>query len=212
MKSIKYLIFTYCFLLLFNLDVYAKACDGSDISRLREIANDIEVNYVFNPDYEIGYFNDFNLEVSGITDEVYIYFDEEMNEIFNFKDSIDGNMSFGGYSSGDYKVFIASKNCGNLLREVEIKIPVFNEYSLDDRCKKSKYSNLDICDEWYEGYYNVDSTNLDYYFEGEQNNNFVGILLEFITNNVILVVLGSMVLFVILIIFVLRQRKRWSLE
>lgn len=211
MKNIKYLIFTCCFLFLFNINVNAKSCDSSDISRLREIADEIEVNYVFKPNYEISYYNDFDLEVSGITDEVYIYFDEDMNEIFNYKDSNDGNMSFDGYSSGDYKVFIASKNCGNLLREIEVVIPVFNQYSLDDRCKDSKYSNLDICDEWYEGYYNVDSTNLDYYFYGEQDS-FNDKIMNFINNNLIFVVCIGFVVIVFVIIFILKQRKRWSLE
>ena len=175
MNKAKSFFFTL-FLLLINFNsVKADVCDTNDIKRLRELSNNVSINYSIKQD---GEYSNFNLEISGLTKEMYFYFYDDIENSYSYEETNNGTIVFEE-SSGDYKIKIASSACGTILKDINITIPKFNQYSLDDRCKKNKYANLDVCDEWYqfEGI-NTESEDFDIndYFEPKNKtftiNNF----------------------------------------
>lgn len=218
MNKIKYLIFTLVLLLTTYNNVYAASCDSNDINRLREIANNVNVSYAFNDNaYDSDgekIYDSFFLEISGVTNEIYFYLDDASSENYiTYNKTNNGIYVYKNFPSGRYKWYIASSNCGNVLRNEDINILSFNVNSLDERCKDEKYSKEDVCDPWYQGDETLDDFIYDETYGIDINNiSFLDKLISFISIYYYYFLFGFIVLILIIILLVKRNKERWSLE
>ena len=223
MNKFKYLFFTLLLFFIFFINVDADTCDSNDIKRLKEITKNVNVSYTLDDrvgEDEYQTYNKFYLEISGITNEIYFYFDNTKNNniyddedeliIYDYSKTDNGTIVLDGYSSGNYEIVIASSECGDILRNVKIKIPTFNKYSLDDRCKEDKYSYLDICDPWYDKAIYIDPIDLDKYF-GESNKTLLSNLLYILKQYYYFTIIGVIMLILIIVLLFKLHKKRWSL-
>lgn len=203
-------------ILFFDCNVYA-VCDTADIKRLKEIASNVEVTYEHNvygdnTDLESVWASIYDIVVSGVTEEL-IVFDGDGNKYHSYKN--DGNV-YIRTSSGERKILIYSSVCsGTLLRTITLNLPIFNFNSRSEDCQKPEFRDLDICAEFLE-----DTTEIvgGDEFEKEiekikkQQSNIFYKIKNFVTNNIVFVIIGGVLVFVMCVILFLKHRKRSVLE
>lgn len=212
MKRIKYLFFTLFIFLVTCINVDAEVCDSSDIKRLKEEAKNVVFTYEY--DYEksgMGLYNQYNLSVNGLTDELYAvaYKTVEESTYFYYIPSTGGSTT-GSISSGEISFNVYSVNCDNkLLNKTKYKLPIFNVYSLDEECIGKE--DLDVCLEFVDENITLEkfSKAIDEYNsrnDGKLKNNFLK------DNMYLLIGVGCVVVLVVIVLFVLKRRKDNKLD
>lgn len=140
-------IFLFIFLMaLFITNVNAEACDAYDIKRLKEIANGVEITYELQEPTEnngLKVMDTYKLNISGLTSDLILYNEtDDLNYTFNL------DLSNILVSSGIKKFEVYGTYCSNVLKKIEVKLPVFNNYSDSDFCKEDDNKLLDVCKQW----------------------------------------------------------------
>lgn len=196
-------------LLFFNDEAYAKTCDGEEITRLKKLANNVQITYEYLSDSDI--VDNYSIQISGLTDEIYVVnMTEDSYHEWHVNDMIDGNIFFESTEETlDFNVY--SVNCiTDSLRKISIKIPRFNYYSLEEKCDKVKELDLDICDAWYQGELD-DFTfheTIDKYITEDKNGNII----DFFSKYRFVFIVATFVLVIIIILLIHIYRKRSVLE
>lgn len=188
-------------------------CTKEQIAQLKEISKNVVINYEYvdniddyfkSDDFVIN--NMYYLFVSGLGNDL-ILSDEDYN-IY----SSDGEL--GTFPAGKVNFNVISKNCyfDTSLRKIEVKLPIFNSYSLTDECKKLKEYNLEVCDAW-----SFETLDVEMFYAAIepylfQNESFFSKLKEsFFENKFVLIGLSVLVLG-ILLVYIYRRYKRGVLE
>lgn len=208
----KYLFWLLMILLVifpfWNVD--AEVCDAADVQRLKELSKNIVVDYQYLGDvnYDGNYqLYEVSFNFSGLDGDVYI------REVSSEK-RINGENEKVYVDSGTRYFNIYSSHCADIkINSITVELPKFNEYSLTDDCQ-NQASNLEICDEWYQGKINTSTYNkiIDEYYEEleeEQNSNDI---LELLKEYYLFVIIGVIVFIILIILFVIRYRKRNRLD
>lgn len=211
------LILGMIFILFINSEVYA-VCDTADISRLKNIAKNVEVSYEHNV---YGNFGDVNSElvsvydftVSGLTDELLII-DNNGNRYYDNM-AIDGVINFRA-SSGKNNIYIFSRVCSNVLLDTRtFDLSVFNFNSLDEECQKEEFKELDICSEFFINDKEIISSE-EFKEEivkvKEERKGKLYKIIKIVKNNLLYVIIGVLIIVIISVILFLRHRKRSVLE
>lgn len=209
MRKIKYICFSLFLLLIFINITYADTCDSNDIKRLREIANNVTVGYSLNQEaVNNNEYDTFDVEVNGLTEDIYIYFDNYPEHI-TYNDTDNGSVVFDYFYSGNFKLYIISYYCGTVLRTIDLNIPIYNTYSLDDRCKEDKYKDLDICDEWHQ--WDTFDVDVESYFQDDMVLS-KDTVMDFFKKYYYIIGIIGVILIIFIILIIIKRRKRWSLE
>ena len=138
----KFILFTF-FMIMFISNVNAEACDAYDIKRLKEIANGVEITYELQEPLNNGetVINDYyTIKVSGLTNEVFV-FDEESEEYYTVNKTIKNLVK-----SGKKQFIIKANGCSNILRKINLNLPVYNRYYGSIYCEGNE--DLSVCQEW----------------------------------------------------------------
>lgn len=141
MNKFKILIFSFVLFVIFPSSSKALFCDYSELSRLKKIANNVDLIYYFNEDDEI---KTFSFEFNNLDESIYI------KDVYNNKEYLyKGRMlNLGNYESGKRYVFeinTIKTDCPNKnLLTLSITLPKYNPYYLDKVCE----DGISICDKW----------------------------------------------------------------
>lgn len=219
MKYRKILFIIVCYF-AYASGVSADLCDKEHIKQLKELANQVEVNYEYidyteeiaNNSEEGEYaLNNYVISANLISDELFIRYN---NFDYRYNDDNGGLINIIA-NSGEANLTIHSRRCADYkLRNVYLKMPKFNTYSYKEECTKLKDYDLEICDPWYQGIIN------DNYFYSVVNKYLnEEVVEESIWDNIIkfiqqyqLIIVGSVLLIVLGVIAILAYRKKSVLE
>lgn len=216
----KKFLFVLVFALFVNVSfVNAEACDNNDISRLKVLANDVDITYVYNDDiYDSDGFkiyDTYKVTIYNMTDELYIKETKTNFDLSNYPVQ-DGTLVIDRMFSGKKTFKVYSKNCERVLKTYYVDLPKFNYYSTDSNCEGKE--DLKICQKFYdtsnmtydEFFYKVTSSenNVDEKDKDDEDNQII----QFLKNNYIYIGIGVVALAVLVVILILIHRKRSVLE
>lgn len=225
MRVYKHLISIIILFFVFSMNVYAESCDTNDIKRLKVLANDVEITYVYNDDifdsdgFKI--YDTYKVVINNMTDELYIKETKTNTDLSNYA-VIDGVLTIDRMYSGKKTFKVYSKTCDKSLKSLYVTLPKFNYYSTDPNCDGKE--KVGVCQKFY------DSSNLEYYefleiitsyengdVEEEPTDDNVDKIdnryISFIKNNYVYIGIGGIVIILLIIVFlVLRHKKRGVLE
>ncbi len=144
----KRVLFILLFIIMFfNVNVVNAddICSDEELAREKEIANNISYNYKFvGTDDNIAGIQTYSINFSGITDGIYI-----TDTSYEYRANNDSDLLY--IDSGKRNFMVLSDNCfGKILRTIQLDLPKFNEYSLEEECNGLK-DKIKYCDPWYQG-------------------------------------------------------------
>ena len=203
----------------FTSSVDAALCDREHINQLKELANQVEVNYEYI-DYseEIlggngGAYatNRYKLTINLIAEDLYLVYN---NKEYYYNQTDNGIVSFS-VNSGYVEFTIHTKTCaGHKLRTINLTLPKFNTYSYRGECQELEEYELDVCDPWYQGTITDSSFNkvIDEYLNPvvKEASKWDEILI--FLSNYYLYIIGGIVAVVLLVVAVIIHGKRSVLE
>ncbi len=226
---IKKILFTLSFIFILLLtvpNVKAATCTTKELNNLKQLATNINFSYELYDDTiteDHQYY--FNVLAINFIKEFYISdsfgfeyrYDESLNinGIRTLRAALENTrIKFDIYASGN-------TNCADTkILSKEITLPYFNDYSLREECVGIE--DFPLCQRYYSGYieseeyflkqvakYKNDNTNI------KNDNNIWDYIVEFVSNNLVLVVSISGVLLLIIIILVIRyfvNRKKIKIK
>ena len=143
----KKILFIITLLLIGISNVNAEPCDAYDIKRLKEIAEGVEITYELQEPIkqDYGEIRDvYKINIKGLTNELIVINRKEGTIYDNSSDY--NELIFSGIKYYDIK----SKNCSSVLKQITLKLPVYNNFSDLESCKNNEYKNLKICQKWVE--------------------------------------------------------------
>lgn len=218
MRYIKILFIIVCYF-AYTSNVSADLCDKEHIKQLKELANQVEVNYEYldyteeiknNPEGEYP-LNSYLVSVNLISNELYIKYN---NYDYYYTNDNNGLIEFV-VNSGKVNLTIHSDTCaGHKLKNVSLNLPKYNTYSYRSECKELSEYELDVCDPWYQGtindnyFYNVVN---EYLNKPEEKETFIDVIIN-IYSKYQLIIIGSILLIILSIIGIISYRKRSVLE
>lgn len=212
--------------LIFVPSLVSAECLSNEFNSLKQKAYDVNISYEYVEDsiYEGGDAN-FNVYASNVTDGIllkYGYLSYTLDEVND-----DGLVSINGIfiEGNTYYISIYSNtsSCsGELLLKKKVSLPVFNEFSLRDECYG--LSEYEYCQRWYKGKspsedeflkaideYKNDQKQVD----DEDDSSFFSKIIEFVINNLGIVIPTSIFLVGIItyiLIDLFKRRKRIKLK
>lgn len=196
-------LFMFMFLMfIFILNVNAEACDAYDIKRLKEIAEGVEITYERQEPTEnngLKVMDTYKLNISGLTNELILY-----NKTDDLNYTVNSELSNVLISSGIKYFEVYSTYCSNVLKKIEVKLPIFNNYSDSDFCKDFNNQDLEVCNQWVDK--KISENEFYYEVTKDEEENF--------SNNenilILLVIFIIVILMVAVIVFLKKKRNDLS--
>lgn len=224
MKSlIKYFFAMLIFFFSCNI-IYAE-CDDKTISNLKLQANNIEINYkynydLYNEDFDLEIVNIFDIYVTGLTNEMYLYVEFDGQGVnYYYDDLIDGILKINTINGGStLKLIVYSTECNQKIKTINYTLPYYNLYSDDELCKQ--YADASVCSEFldYDITYKDFKNKIDEYINkingntnSNDNNNLFSKLIDFIKNYYIYILI-SVGIVVCMVIGIIIHKKRGELN
>ena len=146
---------------LFNSNVLAEemlACTNDELSRVKEIAKKVEINYEYefkevNQNGEIIKYPVYSLVATNLNKDIKVLImDSESSDNYReFKNGSEIMATLKGFNEGErivvtIKAFTTNLCSGKVVRSVTIKLPYYNYFSEDELC--SKYPEFKYCGEF----------------------------------------------------------------
>lgn len=216
---IKILLLFITLFFSFNSRVDAALCDKEHITKLKELAGQVEVSYEYldyseeilsggNGSYST---NIYKVSINLIDEDLYLIYNKK-----NFYHNDNNNGIIEIYANSGYVDFsIHTKTCADYkLRKVDLLLPKFNIYSYKEECKLVEEYNLDVCNPWYQGTITDSSFKkaIDKYLNlSVSEMNFQNFIIEFFKKYYLYIVSGIIFISVFIILFV-NYRKKSVLE
>lgn len=134
MSKLKYIIFTIL-LFIFSFSYTYADCTKEELSSLSKEADKIMVTYkhlgeVIKEDGSKTY-DEFTVSANNLNDDFFVILSPMTDEDFYEED---GKLKLK-LTTGTWYYYIYSKKCEDLVKEIKIVLPRFNEYSLDPLCE-----------------------------------------------------------------------------
>lgn len=144
----KKVLFILLFIVMFfNINVVDAddICSDEELAREKEIANNISYNYKFvGTDDNIVGIQTYSINFSGITDGMYI-----VDTSYKYRANNDSDIIY--IDSGKRNFMVLSDKCfGKIIRTIQLDLPKFNEYSLEEECNNLN-NKIKYCNPWYQG-------------------------------------------------------------
>ena len=150
----KKILFSFSLLLIYFccLNVSAiDACTTSEMTRLRELANNVKFNYNYKIEYESEEDEElwmaYSFEILNYNDDLKIYLNDQSNliDVNTFQ-----NQEF---SRGENIVFYIYSYTDNLctdelLRTINVELPVYNTYYYFNKERCEEYPDFEYCEEF----------------------------------------------------------------
>ena len=223
MKNVKYLVFIFI-LLFVNIFYVHASCTDEEIDTLKKEVKNIKITYKHLGKVEIEgfeYYNKFELKVKNIPESIYILYLDETKKLVPSNGEIVSTIDSGKYSFS----FFTDK-CNKRIGNIEVHIPKFNIYSLNELCKDIDGDDFDLCAKYYE--YDIDYTTfVEKVTKYRKNHNFVNDsnkesvfkkiisdIWDFIYkyNIYILILIALLIVGFLIFVFIRKNKKRGILE
>ncbi len=226
MKNMKYCLIALLLMIINIYPVYAE-CTNEEIANLKKEADKIEITYkhlgeVTKEDGSKVY-NEFMVTARNIPDNIYVHLFPMTTESFVEENGeLKIKLTTGAWT---YKLY--SSQCEDYIDSIEVKLPTFNEYSLDPLCKGVDGNDFKLCGKYYEStvtreiferrvnlyrrQHNIGIINSE---EKEKNSSILKDALNFITKYKIyaIIIVSTIILVIVGIIVFSRNRKRKILQ
>lgn len=227
MKKIKHaLLLTISLFFFIMLQAKAEECTKEELKSLESLADKIEITYrhlgeVTKEDGNKAY-NEFMVTAKNL-DGFYVHLSPMTEE--NFIETEAGLQI--KLTTGTWTYTLYSKNCDTKIKDIEVKLPKFNIYSLDPLCEGIDADDFSLCSKYYNYEFSretferkvtayrkenkideVDSKREDKEF------NIINTILNYLNKYYIYIIAGLalLLLIIILIIIVKKRRRRTVLE
>lgn len=154
------------------MNVYAAdACESSELSRLRKLAEKVEFDYSYeikeieNDDNLLVRFAEYNLNVVNLNSEIQVYVTDTKSNITKMVKASNGNSgSVGTFFDGDtleIKIQAYTRNAcsGKTIITKKIKLPYYNVFSTYNICQNDDFCG--ICSEFLDHEYSVEEFKKD---------------------------------------------------
>ncbi len=216
-RCFRYFVFLLFCVFMFPL-VSHSLCDYQRISELTNIASNVQFSYNYVIDGDAS----FDLNITNITNDIYIV--DSYNNVFSGSNEIVKHYSrteVPGFSSGTnvrYNFYSNDPNCrGEEIVTRYVYFPRYNQYANTEACKINQ--GFKYCGLW------IDTSGIDditfndeylkYVNESSQNNvidnenvGFLGKVYDFISTNLILVLVLMLAFIILLLFYAFKKIKR----
>jgi len=222
MKSLLLIVFIF----LLNLNYVEASCTEEELSNLKLDADKIKITYkhlgeVTKEDGSKVY-NEFLVTTSEIGEGLYIHLNPMTNE--NFIEN-ENNIQIK-LTTGTWVYSIYSSKCEKVLKDITVKLPTFNTYSLDPLCEGIDEDDFPLCAKYYEyefsretferkvNAYRIENNITESNNTSQEENNILSQILDLIEkyNLYIAGTLAIILLILIVIIINSRRKKKAILE
>lgn len=212
-----------------NIDNVNAAYDKNKefLNEYIEQAEKVEVKYILDEEYvsEDGNSKNgmFKIEIRGLTDDLEIRLFGSEEYYYDLEDDgIDGVIILEGIESGIKKIGVYYQQYA-LLKTISVNIPVYNYYSERIECQGISGEELDVCDKWYKYELNESTflSKINKYMEEreileEEKDKkkvftFFSEIINFLMDYFVYIIVG-VVLIVLVTLFIVFRRKKYSLE
>ena len=221
MKNIKYIFFALIILFISIFHVQA-SCNNEELSILKEKAEKIKITYKHLgkvEDEEGVFYNRFQVNVKNIPDDFYIL------TLYNtIRLEPQGQTIEEVFNNGTWYFDIYSNKCDEMINQIKVYIPKFNEYSLDPMCEGINSDDFPLCRKYYEYADNItynefetrvknyritnNITNIDEQEKKEDTNIIIQRILNLITEYRLYLISSLLILLLILIVIIIIKKKR----
>ncbi len=214
MKVFKFLLVTIGLSVSFMTVSLADECDYDSYKQMAELVN---VNSEFNySSLDIGIFDENLVTVSGLSQELYAVTSDR--SIGFYYDGSNGGSSVKVVRYGPKSIKIYSSKCPNkVLKTIPLKLQKYNAYSDYDECNGIG-EKLDVCSQFYEKDLTYDQfvkainefkTKKD---TDSLEDDFGNIILNFLKNNIWMVIILTVIVIGAICFYVVRRIKRNKLD
>ena len=221
MKKIKYLILILIFLL--SLDVKAiDSCTMYEMTRLKELADNVEFTYDYEIDEDLDAKNQgledyfwvvYKLKGINLNDDLRIEIDS-INGFANieFKDSSYNEINFFDGDKVVFKIYSRTINLctDRLLRTVTVNLPYYNKYYFENKEKCEEYSDFKYCKEFLDYDYKYNNEKIDKLFEEylkEKNDDNIKASVKNINYYYVICIISIIVISIIVIVIIINKKK-----
>lgn len=150
----KKILFSFSLLLIYFccLNVSAiDACTTSEMTRLRELANNVKFNYNYKIEYESEEDEElwmaYSFEILNYNDDLKIYLNDQSNliDVNTFQ-----NQEFSRGENITFYIYSYTDNLctDELLRTIDVKLPVYNTYYYFNKERCEGYPDFEYCKEF----------------------------------------------------------------
>lgn len=187
------------------------ACTTSEMTRLRELANNVEISYT----YEIEIFEEenifliYDLQVLNLHSDLKIsYENKNSNEIIFLNNN---NPTINGLGENETLIFYIYAYTDNmcvdtLLRTITVNLPIYNNYYYFNKERCEEYSDFEYCQEFMDvsdlSFEEIDNK-FNEYLESLRIDKFA----DTFKNNYIYVIIGGVLILTIVVIIVIKKQK-----
>ena len=210
----KKILFSFSLLLIYFccLNVSAiDACTTSEMTRLRELANNVNFSYQHYIDAEFeeeeNVYDHFLLQVLNLDDDLRIYYRDANNELVYLSQE---ELEATEYYSGKRVFYVYSYTdnlcTDELLRTITLDLPVYNSYYHYNQDRCSEYPDFEYCEE-YKDIKEVRFEDIDNEFEDYISSLRVDEFIDTVKDNYIYIVIGGVLIIAIVVIIVVKKHK-----
>lgn len=219
---LKIIVVLFCFFAV-NV-VYAEECTTKELNSLKQMATNIKLSYELEDD-TYNDFHKYNFLISTINFNEKFYFVDMDGHTYRYVANLEneGIRNLRTVDEGiTYKIDVYASNktncVGTKIVTKKIEIPYYNDYSQREEC--IGIEEFSLCQKHYSGYIESEEYFLEKVNEYKnrnnnptvvEKNNFFGMIIRFISNNLIFVIPIAIILvgiIVIVVIKVIKSKKR----
>ena len=217
------ILLTIILLFLFISPVQATPCDSEDIARLKNLAEHVDISYSkMDPytstekDTTITHNYKYEIKLSNMTEEMYaVSTDKYNNKILLKYDSNkkNGEINLKYLDPGKQTITIYSTNCKNTLKQDTVYLLYYNEYYNDVRCNRIP-DRIKVCEEWTKELVTEEilENGLNSYTKYYEDNKPKQRIIDFIEDNMNLILLTIGVLIITCIVIIIIKKKNSELK
>ena len=219
---LKVIVILFCFFAVSSVD--AQECSTKELNTLKQLASNIKLNYELEDD-TYNEFHKYNFLISTVNFNDNFYLVDMDGHTFRYVSNLekDGIRVLRSVDEGiNYKIDVYASNktncVGTKIVTKKIEIPYYNDYSQREEC--IGIEEFSLCQKYYGGYIESEEYFLEKVNEYRNKNNnpdidekdnFFGMIIKFISNNLIFVIPIAIILAgitVIVVIKVIKSKKR----
>lgn len=211
------MVIILCCLFFMMIDSTSAECDDKEIALLREQVKNVSIEYehvedLYSEEFDLKIVNLFNIYVYGLNDK-FILRDVNNKRIYTVEDLSDGMLKFEYVDGGtSLKYEILSSECDTKIKSITLKLPFYNSFSENEKCKEykeakvcSKFLNYELTKEKFDSEIQkyIDDLN-----EKKQEDNLFNKIINVISENLIYIIFGIvLVTFAAIGIIVYKKRR-----
>lgn len=186
-------------------------CTNSEMKRLKELANNVKINYDYEIDEEIekrtiaGY---FYVQINNLNNDLQIYLKDTSGNLKLYSKSEIEEINFNFNSTEKFYIYSYTDNlCTNkLIKTITIKFPSVNPYYYYNKEKCIEHTDFKYCQEFYQHDLDLDEID-EMYNEYINKNNITDQKTETFNKDYIYIIIASFLIISVVIFIVIKIIK-----